>query len=272
MDFLKRRLNYLPGYYKDSPAPPQAPDPVKTANTQSEVSHVNQYTPFGSLTYQQTGTNPDGTGIYSQNVNLSPVGQGLLNQQLQQDQGLNNIASGMMGQVQGALNQPMLSSQDLMADKNNTVNAVYQGQTAMLDPRFNQQESQLTANLINQGITQGSDAWNNAMGNFSRDKNMAYQEAMDSAIQQGGQEQSRLFQMNQAARSEPLNELNALRSMGQVQMPQFGQVQTPNIAQLIQNQYQGQLNNYNQQIAQNNSMTSGLFGLGGSLGAAYLLA
>jgi len=66
-------------------------------------------------------------------------------------------------------------------------------------------------------------------------------------------------------------------SGSQVNMPQFNapaqtQVgQTP-IGQYIYGSYAGQQDIYNQQIAQNNAMTSGLFGLGGSLGAAGILA
>src|ERR1700675_4003082 len=43
-------------------------------------SNYNQYDPYGSLTYQQTGTGPGGTPIYSSSVNLSPQQQTLLNQ------------------------------------------------------------------------------------------------------------------------------------------------------------------------------------------------
>jgi len=50
--------------YKDSPAPPPAPDPKATADAQTssnlataqknaELNRVNQYTPYGNLTYSQ---------------------------------------------------------------------------------------------------------------------------------------------------------------------------------------------------------------------------
>ncbi|MFD0615730.1 tail fiber domain-containing protein, partial [Bradyrhizobium sp. GCM10027634] len=58
---------------KDSPAPP---DPYTTADAQTKsnlataaanqrVNMVNQSNPFGSLNYTQTGTNSDGTPIFS---------------------------------------------------------------------------------------------------------------------------------------------------------------------------------------------------------------
>ena len=65
----------------DAPSPP---DPVATANAQetlnkntaiyqAEMNNVNQTTPYGSLTYTQTGTNPDGTPIFSARAEKPPA-------------------------------------------------------------------------------------------------------------------------------------------------------------------------------------------------------
>lgn len=67
---------------KSGPAAPAAPDPMKTAQAQGQVNketaiaqanlnRIDQYTPEGSLTYQQTGTNADGTPRYSQTMQYS---------------------------------------------------------------------------------------------------------------------------------------------------------------------------------------------------------
>ena len=42
-------------------------------------SNYNQFDPYGSVTYSQTGTGPGGVPIYSSNTSLSPTQQGLLN-------------------------------------------------------------------------------------------------------------------------------------------------------------------------------------------------
>lgn len=90
-------------------------------------------------------------------------------------------------------------------------------------------------------------------------------------------------QANQAAISQalmerqiPLNEIIALMSGSQVQPPNFvNTAQTPvqgtDISGNIYANYQGAVNQYNQRIAQQNAMLGGLFGLGGTLGGAYLL-
>ncbi len=73
-----------------------------------------------------------------------------------------------------------------------------------------------------------------------------------------------------AARNQILNELNALRTGAQAQMPQFGntqsgaQVAASPIAQSVYNSYQGDLANYNAQVGSNNAMMGGLASLGGA--------
>lgn len=73
-----------------------------------------------------------------------------------------------------------------------------------------------------------------------------------------------------AARNQILNELNALRTGAQAQMPQFGntqsgaQVAASPIAQSVYNSYQGELSNYNTQVGSNNAMLGGLASLGGA--------
>lgn len=90
-------------------------------------------------------------------------------------------------------------------------------------------------------------------------------------------------QANQAAISQalmerqiPLNEIIALMSGSQVQPPNFvNTAQTPvqgtDISGNIYANYQGAMNQYNQQVANRNAMMGGLFGLAGTLGGAYLL-
>ena len=73
-----------------------------------------------------------------------------------------------------------------------------------------------------------------------------------------------------AARNQILNELNALRTGAQAQMPQFGntqsgaQVAASPIAQSVYNSYQGELSGYNTQVGSNNAMMGGLASLGGA--------
>lgn len=90
---------------KSGPAAPTPPDPMVTAQaqgqmnkdtaiTQAGLNRVDQYTPQGSLTYQQNGTWGDGTPRYSQTQTLSPEQQQLYMQQT----GIANALNGLAGQ------------------------------------------------------------------------------------------------------------------------------------------------------------------------------
>ena len=67
----------------------------------------------------------------------------------------------------------------------NTTDALYQANTQYLDPQFAQTQSKLESQLANQGITRGSEAYNNAMLNFNNQKQQAYTDARNQAIGQG---------------------------------------------------------------------------------------
>ena len=71
--------------------------------------------------------------------------------------------------------------------------AAYQQQTQYLDPQFNQQEETLRQSLADQGIEEGSPAFSRAMGDFNRQKQMAYGNAQDQAVQAGNEQQRALF-------------------------------------------------------------------------------
>lgn len=70
--------------------------------------------------------------------------------------------------------------------------SLYRTATARLDPQFQQRENAERTRLINAGVAEGSEAFNNAMDAFGRDRTAAYGDARDRAIQGRGAEQSRL--------------------------------------------------------------------------------
>jgi hypothetical protein len=102
-----------------------------------------------------------------------------------------------------------------------------------------------------------------------------------AASQQGFQQNQQAQAFNQQLRDQqlreqlmlrqlPLNELNALRTGAQVNLPnnpaQYGSPQLPSqdILGAAQKTYQGQLAGYNADQASSNSLMGGLFGLAGS--------
>ena len=267
--------------FKDSPSPPPAPDYTGAAAQQGQsnvqaaivsalLGRPNQYSPLGSQTWTQTGTQKvPGVGntpgftlpTYSGSINLTPQGQRIYDTQLQQSEQMANLGNAALDRTQQGLSKPFDYSgvQDVQ-------DASYGAQTARLDPQWNQAQTSQETRLVNQGLRPGGEGYDNAMRVFNQGKNDAYQQARLAAIQTAPQT------LQQAAylRTLPLNELNALRSSSQVQMPQFaqqtqgGQVGAAPVynAAVQQGQYGQGL--YNAQMAGQNAITSGLFSLAGA--------
>lgn len=235
---------------------------------------VNQNTPYGNLKYTQTGTSNNGNPTYTASIDLSPTGQKLLDYSNQTQLGLGQLQGTALGTAQNVLSKPMdLSSVKDIEDQS------YANQTARLDPQWKQNDEAQAAQLANQGITQGSEAYNNAMRTYGQTKNDAYTQARLAALSTAPQ----TYQLATATRNQPLNELSAIMTGSQVQNPSFvstpQQQATPGANMLGAAQAQGQFDQanyanqmglYNSQVGQNNSMMGGIFGLGGALGSAAL--
>ena len=264
---------------KDSPSPPPAPDYTGAAQATSQGSAQaaiannllnmrRTVTPLGTQDFSQIGSidipsigGQPGFSIprYEQSISMTPQGQNLYNQQLGLSTGLLGLGQGSLDQTSQSLSRPQdFSSVGDIAD------ASYGLQTKRLDPQWAQNEQTLAAKLADQGIPIGSEAHQNAMREFNQAKNDAYNQARLSSISTMPQ----TFQLGAAQRMQPLTELNAIRSGAQPQMPQFqpvpaaGGVQGPNMLGAAQAGYQGNLNAYNAEVGQQNSMMNGLFSLG----------
>lgn len=257
------RMTFEGGGGKGS-SPPPAPDYVGAANATAagnkeaaiaaqEGNMINQYTPYGSVTYSQRGTSSAGTPLWSQTVNLSPEQQAAYNKDVQMNAALQNVGIQGVGYVQNALNQPLVSPGQAVGTAGTTqfvsnvntptlstqggtlagmqrgleqpnialqtggqagqiqnavespeltqqrvTDALYQQQTQYLDPQFQRSQARLENQLANQGITRGSEAWNNAMQEASMQKQQAYESARNAAIGQGVAAGSQMYQ-NQLA-------------------------------------------------------------------------
>lgn len=188
----------------------------------------------------------------------------------QGEQTLGQTALGALGNVQSQYATPFDPS-NFGASVKQAQDAAYSAQTQYLDPQFAQGQASLDNSLINQGITQGSEAYNNAEGNYGRQKQAAYQSAQNAAVGAGNQEQSTLYGQALTNYNQPLNTYNALATGAQVQNPSFSStpganVATTDVGGITNSAYQDQLAAYNAQNAGLNNLLS----LGGNLGAAAI--
>ena len=76
--------------------------------------------------------------------------------------------------------------------------AVYSEASRQLDPQFAAREAQFRQQMVNQGIQEGTDAWDNAFANFDRSRNDAYSSARNQALAQALGAQNQFFGQNLA--------------------------------------------------------------------------
>lgn len=265
--------------FKDSPSPPPAPNYVGAAQAQgqankdtaiatAQLSNPNVTTPYGSQSVSYSLDPTTGNPVPNVTQTLSPDQQALYTSQNKMSQQLAGIGQQGLDAIGGTLSKPIDASNAQAATEQ-----AYNNFKSRLDPQWAQNSESHASQLANQGITQGSEAYDNSMRTFNQGKNDAYQQAQNSAQQFAPQTQ----QMDIAGRDALLNELNAVRTGSQVQTPQFqgyqgAQIgQTP-IMQGAQAQGSALQNMYNAQLGASNSQTSGLYGLGGAALTALALA
>ncbi len=314
---------------------PRAPDPKQTSAAQTGtnvastianawMTNMNEVTPDGTKTFNQTGqtsfTDPFTGQTYqiprfTVTQTLSPQQQRVKSQQDRASLNLAKIGADQSGKIGALLGSsidlagipqapgsapdgPDLTTSfggDWSEDRRRVESALL----SRIRPQQDQDRQALRAQLINQGMNEGSSSFERAMGRLDEKEN----DARMQAILAGGQEQSRLaglaerqarfgndalqqmfanaltgfnaqnqlrgnaLQEKFALRNQPLNEIGALLSGGQVSMPQFmtgAQVQpmrsTDNAA-IINNNYNQKMATWQHKQAAMGSTLSGLGGL-----------
>jgi hypothetical protein len=328
-----------------TPKPPTPPDPQATASAQTgtnlataqanaAMNNVNQVTPYGNLTYNQTGqqfiADPngqqyymDGSGQYHSSLpthdittggaaghyemqrvsgghgdsyenkvwvpgtsgstssqtytpdgwtstkgyyvptytatqTLSPEQQKILDQTQGAQLNLGTLANQQSAKMVDYLNQPVdLSSGNI--DK--YVNDHWQNG---FNNQWDRSQASLDQKLADQGIQLGSQAYSNAMRDFSTNKQAASDQYLGDMYNNA--QQAILTQRNQ-----PINEISALLSGSQVTQPTYAShtptstIPTTDYAGIVNQGYQNQMAGYNAQLQQSNAAMGGLFGLGSSL-------
>lgn len=241
-----------------------------TATTQQLLNMTNQVTPYGSLTYNQTGTNTF-TGADGKTYNipqftatqtLSPTEQNLLD--------LSNKTRTNIGQIgvdQSAKIGGILGTNVKLGNEATEARLMELG-TARLNPQFARDDEALRTRLANSGIRQGSDAWNAEMQRAGQTKNDAINQLLLTGRAQANQELL-------TERNQPLNEISALMSGSQVSQPSFTNTPQTSVAGvdyagMVRDKYNSQMDAYKTQVGQQNAMMGGMFGLAGTLGGSAM--
>ena len=221
----------------------QSGSSAQNTQAQTQANRPDQNTPFGFSSWHQ---NPDGS--WSQSTGFSGP--------------LSGATTGLEQQLAQQYGQAFDNGS---AAREQAINAAYGQATSRLNPMFDQRQEQLQSQLAQQGLDPNSAAYRNAMAEFDRSRNDAYQGAMNSAIGQGTAAQQATFGENLAARQLPFQELAGMQ--GLLNMPTF-----MGAGRADPTQYLTALMGYqNNQLAQNQQsnelLGSGLGALGGAAGA-----
>ena len=233
----------------------------------AESNRVNQYTPYGNLTYNQYGTSATGNPLWSATQTLSPAEQQKLDANNGLSQSLLNTAQHGVGQVDQLLSNTGLNESKL-AQPSIQGQAVQDAIMSRLRPELDRQQAGLDTQLANQGIMRDSEAYNNAQQRQSQNANDLMTQAALQGINTGQAARQQGVAEQYAAQSRPLDIVNALRTGNQVQNPSFVNVpqqQTtagPDLLGAAQGQYNAQMGQYNAQQQGRNNLMSGLFSLG----------
>jgi hypothetical protein len=263
-------------------SPPPAPDYASAARETStgnlemarqatRANRINQYTPYGSLTYEETA--PD---TWTQRETLTPEAQRALDSQLALNQKYGEVANLGFDRARSIFENPELDTSGLPQRAINVGQTAQEAIMSRLQPQLSQQEEATRARLANQGITLGSEAYGREMTQQGQQANDLRMQAALQGINLDQANRSSALEEQAYMQDRPLNLINALRSGNQVNAPQFQQfaqqatTQGPDILGATNAQYQANLGASNAANAGQSAMMSGLFGIGGAaLGGMY---
>ena len=272
-----------------SPSPPQAPDPiatskaqttsnVQTAQANTALSNANEIGPTGSVNYKVTGYQQVGDQkipTYTKTTALSPQQQKLYDQQTGLGSQMNTMAKNQLTRLDGSLSKPItLDGLPSMPkyDRQHYEDALMQ----RMNPQLERDRAAMDSKLATQGVMPGSEAYREAVALSDRQANDARYQAIlnggtyaEQEMSTAGTARERALQEQMAVRNQPLNEISALMSGGQVTMPQFTQYRPGNVGGTdvqgnIWNSYNAQMQGYNAQQQNRNAMLGGIGGLLGS--------
>ena len=249
---------------------------VEAARATAAANRTNQVTPYGNLTYTANpGKDPYGNTLYTATQTLSPAQQAILDQQNQLNTGLMTTANKGLNYANQVLSQPGVDQSQLAQTGINPGQSYQDAIMSRLSPQIARENQSSDAQLANQGIAQGTEAYNNAKTLLGQNQNDRLTSAPTQGMNMGLAANQQGF--NQAAynQMQPINVINALRTGSQVTNPSYAatpqQANTagPDLLGAANAQYTNQLNATNAANAGAGNFMGGLMGLGASAITKY---
>ena len=247
------------GSSKSAPAAPDytgaanatAANNLAAAQSATAANRVNQFTPYGSLGYTQTGTDSQGNPMWSATQTPSPTLQPAIN--ASQANVSNQYGTPFTG---GGLPSYGINPGQTYSD------AIMQ----RLQPQQAMQQKQFDAQMANQGIPVGTEAYTNAARQFQQGQNDQLTSAIVGGMNTGLQANQQQYGQNLTNYNNTLANAQGIKSLSTPNYINPAAQQTTAGADILgatNAQYQNQLGAYNASQANSTNQMNGLFGLGG---------
>lgn len=149
---------------------PETPDYKGAAIATANSNKFDTANPYGTGTWTlKPGADPNNpqAGDWTQTSTLSEGQQSLYDQST-----TNKLAAALAG-------QQMVGD---LGDRSSIADALYKRSTQYMDQNFGDQQAGLENQLQNQGLVQGSEAYDKALRNFRQTRGQAYEGAASSAV------------------------------------------------------------------------------------------
>lgn len=225
---------------------PKAPDAAQTAATQAQYNDASAQKNINMNSLNRTG--PGGSSTFQKDANGNVTGlSNALSPELQPgwDAGA-GAASTSMGLLPTTGINFDTTSAPAIAQQN------YDAYGAMTAPQRAQAQKSMDTMLSDRGLPLGSEIDNDVRGNFTRNNAIADTNAAAQAWNAAPGMQSQITNNQITQHNAPITQasgelglLNGLNGLTPQAQQAQGTTQAPNYAQLAQNQYQAQMDQYN---------------------------
>jgi hypothetical protein len=264
----------------DAPPPPDyasaaretAQGNLDAARVAAAANRVNQITPYGNLTYKQTGTDSYGNPMWTATQELAPSQQKILEQQAGLSSGLLNTAQQGLDYAGGLMSKPGIDMSKLPSTGFNPGQSYQDAMMARLAPQIDRENQSFEQDMANKGIGAGTQAYNTAKQLLAQTQNDRLNQATVQGLNAGLTANQQAFAQQGYNQMQPINVINALRTGSQVASPSYvnpamqATTQGPDLLGAAGQQYNAQL----AQTNANNAASSGFLGGLMNMGAAYL--
>ena len=242
------------------------------ARAATAANRVNQITPYGNLTYAQSGTDQYGNPMWTATQELSPEQEQIRMQQAGLNSGLLTTAQRGLDYAGNLLEKPGIDMSKLPSTGINPGEMYSDAIMRRLQPQLAQEKSAFDAQMANQGIATNSEAYANAKRQFDQTQNDRLTSAITGGMNVGLNANQQAFAQQGYNQMQPINVINALRTGSQVQAPNFvnsanqATTQGPDLLGATGQQYNAQL----AQTNANNAAAGGFMGGLMNMGASFL--